>query len=105
MEEALDRFCRSVRSRYGERLDDLRLFGSYARGDAWEESDVDVLVLLRDATRQDIDDIVALADEAGFVGDGFMPIAPFIRTPEVFAALRQRELRIALDIDREGVPL
>lgn len=33
---------------YGERLDRVILFGSYARGDFHAESDVDYLILLRD---------------------------------------------------------
>jgi predicted nucleotidyltransferase len=33
---------------YGERLDRLVLYGSYARGDYHAESDVDFLVVLRD---------------------------------------------------------
>ncbi|AKD54138.1 nucleotidyltransferase domain-containing protein [Spirosoma radiotolerans] len=33
---------------YGERLDRVILYGSYARGDFHAESDVDYLVLLRD---------------------------------------------------------
>ncbi|RYF56616.1 MAG: nucleotidyltransferase domain-containing protein, partial [Cytophagaceae bacterium] len=33
---------------YGERLDQVILYGSYARGDFHPESDVDYLVLLRD---------------------------------------------------------
>ena len=32
---------------YGDRLDRVVLYGSYARGEAHEESDVDVLVVLR----------------------------------------------------------
>ncbi|MGI9174057.1 MAG: nucleotidyltransferase domain-containing protein [Rhodothermales bacterium] len=32
---------------YGERLEDLLLFGSHARGDAGANSDVDVMVVLR----------------------------------------------------------
>ncbi len=32
---------------YGERLAKLILYGSFARGDAWEGSDIDVLVVLR----------------------------------------------------------
>jgi predicted nucleotidyltransferase len=31
---------------YGNRFRDLLLYGSYARGDQWEGSDVDLLVLL-----------------------------------------------------------
>ncbi|GAB3731244.1 nucleotidyltransferase domain-containing protein [Spirosoma lituiforme] len=35
---------------YGDRLDKIFLFGSYARGDFQEESDVDYLVVLNDET-------------------------------------------------------
>ena len=35
---------------YGERLDRVILYGSYARGDFHAESDVDYLVVLRDDT-------------------------------------------------------
>lgn len=34
-------------ARYGDRLDRLILYGSHARGEAHDESDVDVLVVLR----------------------------------------------------------
>jgi uncharacterized protein len=36
---------------YGDRLAQLVLFGSRARGDAQEDSDIDVLVVLRGAVR------------------------------------------------------
>jgi predicted nucleotidyltransferase len=105
VEEALGRFREALRARYGDRLVQLKLFGSFASGDAWEESDADVLVLLRGATRADADEVVALADQSGFVGGGFVPISPFVRTPEAFEELRRRELRIAQDIDQEGLAL
>jgi predicted nucleotidyltransferase len=105
VDEAIARFGAAVRARFGGRVKDLRLFGSYARGDAWEESDVDVLVLLEGATRAEVEETVAMAHEAGFVGATWVPLSPFVRTPEAFDALRRRELRIALDVDREGIPL
>ena len=51
-------------ARYGERLIQLILFGSHARGDAEPGSDIDVLVVLKDPVRpgEEIDrtiDIVA----------------------------------------------
>lgn len=39
-------FRDSVRERYGERIRDLRIFGSRVRGDTHEESDIDLLVLV-----------------------------------------------------------
>lgn len=41
-------FAEKVRELYGDRLDKVVLFGSYARGEQHEESDVDFLVVLND---------------------------------------------------------
>jgi hypothetical protein len=35
----------------------------------------------------------------------YVVLSPFVRTPEQFDELRRRELRIALDIDSEGIAL
>jgi len=48
---------------YGERLKGVYLFGSYARGEADEESDVDVLVVL-----DDYESYGAEVDRAGHLG-------------------------------------
>lgn len=45
---ALRRFAADLAAHYGERLDDLFLFGSRARQDHEPDSDVDVVVLLKD---------------------------------------------------------
>lgn len=105
VQAAVDRFRSGVTRRFGDRLVDLRLFGSFARGEAWEESDVDVLVLVEDVTRDERDEIVALATDAGLSDEACVVISPFVRSPEQLAERRRRELRIATDIDREGVPL
>lgn len=44
----LARLRAELERRYGERLAEVRLFGSQARGEATEESDIDLLVVLRD---------------------------------------------------------
>jgi predicted nucleotidyltransferase len=46
---------KGLKELYGDRFRGLLLFGSYARGTAWEGSDVDLLLLLRgpvDAVRE-----------------------------------------------------
>lgn len=45
---AVDRFVETVKEHYGERLVDVVLFGSRARGDARDDSDFDLAVILRD---------------------------------------------------------
>lgn len=46
MAQALQELKTALTGLYGERLRGIYLFGSYARGDFHEESDVDVLVVL-----------------------------------------------------------
>ncbi|MCX6842122.1 MAG: nucleotidyltransferase domain-containing protein [candidate division WOR-3 bacterium] len=54
-----------LESLYGERLAGLYLFGSYARGEAEPESDVDVLVVLEDVSNYpgEVDRTGTLASE------------------------------------------
>lgn len=53
---AVEQFRDELRRRYGERIKDLRLYGSKARGDDHDESDIDVLVLIegRDGAMVDV---------------------------------------------------
>jgi uncharacterized protein len=41
-------FTETMKNHYGDRLSKIILYGSYARGDFHEESDIDFLVLLND---------------------------------------------------------
>jgi len=47
-----------LRERFGNRIADIRLFGSWARGEADADSDVDVLVVFEDTpTREEREEI------------------------------------------------
>lgn len=46
--EAVNNFIEGIRELYGEELEEIILYGSRARGDADEESDIDLLVVLKD---------------------------------------------------------
>ncbi|WP_366078569.1 nucleotidyltransferase domain-containing protein [Thermococcus sp.] len=43
--QALNEFLRALRERFGGSIEEVILFGSYARGDYDEESDIDVLIV------------------------------------------------------------
>jgi len=43
-------FARHLKAKYGDRIERIILFGSVARGDYREDSDVDLIVVTRDPT-------------------------------------------------------
>jgi len=44
--EAIDEFVRRALEKYGDKIDSIILFGSVARGEAKEDSDIDILVVV-----------------------------------------------------------
>jgi uncharacterized protein len=102
--EHLETFLAALRTRFGPRLISVRLFGSYARGEAHADSDVDCLVLL---DRVDPADDRAITDLAGDLTwqIGGVVISPLIMSKEAFDAWKARERRTPLEIEREGIPL
>lgn len=58
---ALDAYIRSLLNHFGTRVVDVLLFGSRARGDAVEESDTDLIVIVDDPTDQELQDVRGLA--------------------------------------------
>lgn len=79
------------------------LFGSRARGDYSDDSDVDVAILVQGLNREMKNRI--LEEVADFELEHLFPISALVLSEEEFAHLKARERRIALDIEREGVPL
>lgn len=98
----VDAFVGALRARFGSRLEAVRLFGSYARGEAHDESDVDCLVLL---DRLDAGDDRAVTDIAGDLTwqIGGVVISPLVMTVEAFEKWRATERRTPLAIEREGI--
>ncbi len=48
LQEILKRYTADVCALYGERLCEVILYGSYARGDYREDSDIDIMILVDD---------------------------------------------------------
>lgn len=98
--DVLERFAESVRGLLGRDLMGLRLFGSYARGEAGEDSDVDVLVLVRTldfARKREI------LDRAGdlWVETGLL-VSPLVMAADQFETWRRQERPLVTAILREG---
>ena len=48
VEEAISRYVSRVRDVFGRSISQILLFGSYARGEASPESDIDIMVITKD---------------------------------------------------------
>jgi predicted nucleotidyltransferase len=92
-----------LRARFGSRLTRVVLFGSHARGEASEHSDVDVLVVVEDLGSAETRDIDA------FVGDVLtrtdILLSPLVLSGARYRDLCARERRLVAEIDRDGIPV
>jgi predicted nucleotidyltransferase len=79
------------------------LFGSRARGDYGEESDVDVAILVRGLTREMKRRILDRVAEIEL--EYLLPMSVLVLSEDEFEHLKKRERRTALDIEREGIVL
>lgn len=105
IDDALRRFSSALRERFAGRLREVVLFGSFARGEAHEESDVDVLVVVDDLTEKERREVLDLAYDVALAAPEWVGLSPLPYSTAQAAELRGRERRLFRDIDREGVPL
>jgi predicted nucleotidyltransferase len=87
----------------GDRIVRMVLYGSRVRGDYSEGSDTDIAVIVRGLTRDLKDRMLNRVADVEF--DHPRSLSTLILSEEDFLLLKKRERRIAMDIDREGVPL
>ena len=98
---ALTEFRDRLARRFGTDLLDVRLFGSFARGEADEESDVDVFVLLRTAGWAERRAVLDAAGDLFYERD--LLISPTIFDAARYEAWRREERPLVMDIERDGV--
>jgi predicted nucleotidyltransferase len=103
--ETLRRFRSALELRFGERLREMRLFGSWARGEAHDESDVDVFVAIDDLTPDERHEVLGIAYDADAENDWLVLLSPLAYSSADAARMRSGGRRLFRDIDGEGVRL
>ena len=104
MEERISRLLGQIKgelmTRYGSKVEDVILYGSHARGDAEENSDVDLLVLVDDSldpseVRKSMSDALLdiLLETGVFISVVVLPTSFFQRYHSPFV----------LNVNREGI--
>ena len=100
---AARRFAAALRRRYRDALVDVRIFGSCARGEMREDSDVDVAVVLEQVDWRTKCDVIDLSADIGLAHDVLLSATVFDRA--TFDCWRAQERPLVMDIERDGVPL
>ena len=100
--DAIRLFKERLKSVYGDRLVDIILYGSYARGDQDKESDVDLLVLLKDIN--DFWKEVHLVEDIAYeINDSFNWKVFISAIPEDIEMFKTKKIPLFLNIQREGI--
>ena len=86
----------------GELLE-ARVYGSMARGDAHDESDLDLLLITRNEDRAVRDAIFAITSQVEFELGFPFAISPCIVSEGRMRDLREREALFAFEIERDGI--
>ena len=100
---ALKEFLTKLREQHGSEVVLVSLFGSKVRGDFDEESDVDVLVVIKDKNGHIRDDLVAL--EMDLVLKYDVVISSLIMSRENYEWHRRYRAPLYRSIEREGIDL
>ena len=102
-ERALASLTAWCRAQFGDRLVDLRLFGSRVRGASHEHSDVDVLIVVEALLAGEARDIGRYCGD--LMTEHEVLLSPLALSADHWQTLLSRRRRIALDIEREGARL
>jgi predicted nucleotidyltransferase len=100
---ALERYKAHLQRRFGSRLVRVALFGSRARGEAREDSDIDVLVLIEGADFQEEREAAMMAGDVA-VQEGVW-LSPAVYQSERYLYLLGVESPFARSVEREQIPL
>jgi len=96
----LNEIKEKLQKMYGKRLNGIILIGSYSRGDATEDSDIDVVLLLRDMKYPD-EEIIKSSNALGDLElnyDTLISLIPIDNNDFI-----ERHLPIILNAEKEGI--
>lgn len=95
-EEALKQFVNRVNEKYENSVEEIILYGSYARGDAGEDSDIDILVIGNVSLDELVDISFPLLLKYGVY------ISPHVMTEEHFSLLDSEGYGFIKNVKKEG---
>ena len=86
---------------YGNELSELILFGSYARGDFNEDSDIDFALVLKNPSTTSTSEIIKVSDLGNELSNKYGKFVSYIGMPEY--KLHNSQLGLYQEIRNEGI--
>lgn len=103
VENAVRAYQAAIVREFPSRLVRIVVFGSVARGEATEDSDVDVLVVLDRLTTRERARVIDLGTEIAF--DRRLLFSPLPLSVDEWSDLEGRERLLATEIKRDGIQI
>jgi predicted nucleotidyltransferase len=102
-QQAIALLTTRLRQQLGDNLHMMRLFGSKARGDATHESDIDILIIVKERTVECERQISAIAVDVDFEYN--TNVSPIVYSQHEYEMNCRLGSPFIKDIAREGIPL
>ncbi len=103
IEPIVREFKAALQALYGDRLREVVLYGSYARGDYHDESDIDLMVVLNDEEIKTYRELFRISDiETDFVVKYSVPISPL---PVSYKRYKNSMMPVYQNARREGLTI
>src|SRR3990172_10380179 len=101
--KGLQLFSHQLRQLLGDELQEIELFGSKVRGDSDQESDIDILIIVKSKDWRIHEEICGLAADINL--DYYCNSSPVIYSQEEYGKNRYFRTLLIQYIEREGIPL
>ncbi|WP_025775137.1 hypothetical protein MTCOM_15520 [Moorella thermoacetica] len=103
IDKAIKEFCELLKQQLGGKLLATRLFGSVARGTATPESDIDILVVVKNEDKLTREIVIEAAVDINLKYD--VVISPIIMSAARYSGPLFQETLFYKSIQEEGIPL
>lgn len=100
---AVNEFARLIRAQLGKRLIKVEMFGSKVKGNFTEDSDIDVLIIVKERTLDVMDRIGDIAAELTLEYN--IPISPIVFSEHEYKVNVDMSSPFILSVDAEGCRL
>jgi len=97
----LNEISNKLKEKFGDKVKKIVLFGSYARGDYQEHSDIDILIIVEDdRIEKDVRRVVY-----SFIPKVDRPISVKVIKSDVYGAMKKMKLSFIQSVEREGITI